>query len=845
MTRTSITLEEAIKTFDRVEAQRLSTLAEKERNDIVQKFPLDQWESLPLNRYALGLGNRHDSFCWWLEFGSSHIGSVRGGNASKHVIFKQSDGNWFFDRNRFRDQEEAWATLRSDFVNALAKATNGEWDWIESEELGWGPAMGAKTLYCYFPDQLLPVFSLSHIVHFLKLLRNAEATTSGYRVVRQNRLLRDALRSKDSLKGWSNDELARFLYFWADPRDQPRFVKIAPGEEAKYWDQCLQGEYICVGWDKVGDLRQFDSKEAFQQRFNDEYKDRHNKTKLSQKSKELWTLRELEPGDTVVANKGISKILAIGKVEEPVYEWNEERNDYRHIVKVKWDTSFEQDIPPQAKWAFQTVANIPTDLVAKILAKSQGGKLPPVPIERRYLELDDAITRKGQVILYGPPGTGKTYTARRFAVWWLQKQLGIEAAEVLINPVAFSRAEQKLSTARVVQRSWWMVANPKEWSWDRLFKEKRVTYRYGRLQRNYPLVRPGDLVVGYQSTPDKKLMALARISREMFTDGNGNPAIDLEPLAMITDGLSYDELQSDDILRNSEPMRFRNQGTLFALTEDEFDHLAVLLSERDPNVRTHLEVGNGVGPLTNLTFHPSYSYEDFIEGYRPADSVGGSLSLKLEDGIFKRICRAAQANPKQAYLVLVDEINRANIAKVFGELITLLEYDKRGMLISLPQSKEAFMIPRNVYVLGTMNTADKSIKLLDAALRRRFAFIELMPDSTLLEGGKVGTLDLVEFLEGLNKRIAAKEGREKQIGHSFLIDDGQPVTELEEFARRFRQEILPLLQEYCYDDYRVLAEYIGNELVDIEGQLLDEERLNNPEQLVAALEKFFTAEPAT
>ena len=393
-----------------------------------------------------------------------------------------------------------------------------------------------------------------------------------------------------------------------------------------------------------------------------------------------------------------------------------------------------------------------------------------VPVDALYRDVAEALARKGQVILYGPPGTGKTFTARRFSVWWLLKQLGTESPEILSDPKAFAQAEEKLSSAQVVRRVWWIVANPKEWSWDRLFKEKRVQYRYGRRQRNYPLVRRGDLVVGYQSTPDKRLVVLARISREMFTNSSGEPSIELEPVVKINDGPTYDELQKDETLNKSEPMQFRNQGTLFALTEDEFDHLAALLSEREPDLRRQLEGGDVVGPLTRLTFHASYSYEDFIEGYRPVDSRNGTLSLKLEDGIFKRVCRAAQANPKKPYLVLIDEINRANVAKVFGELITLLEKDKRGLLISLPQSKEAFTIPPNVYVLATMNTADRSIKLLDAALRRRFSFIELIPDPTLLAGGKIGALVLSQFLEELNRRIAAKEGREKQTRPSYLMD---------------------------------------------------------------------------
>jgi 5-methylcytosine-specific restriction protein B len=146
-----------------------------------------------------------------------------------------------------------------------------------------------------------------------------------------------------------------------------------------------------------------------------------------------------------------------------------------------------------------------------------------------------------------------------------------------------------------------------------------------------------------------------------------------------------------------------------------------------------------------------------------------------------------------------------------------------------------------------MNTADRSIKLLDAALRRRFAFIELMPDLELLRGAAAGELALDEFLEELNRRIARSEGREKQIGHAYLLDGGNPVggnpvSEIEGCARCFREEILPLLQEYCYDEYGTLAKFIGSGLVDAEAQSLDQEKVADSEQLVAALVAEFGAE---
>ena len=364
-----------------------------------------------------------------------------------------------------------------------------------------------------------------------------------------------------------------------------------------------------------------------------------------------------------------------------------------------------------------------------------------------------------------------------------------------------------------------------------------LSRRQGRLQRNYALVKGGDLVVCYQSTPDKRIVALARGTRTGSESSGGEPSIELAHLTAVKDGLTYDELLADPVLKSSEPLRFRNQGTLFALTPDEAEHALALLAERNPEVQPHLEGGETVGFLTRLTFHPSYSYEDFVEGFRPVESGEGALSLRLDHGIFKRVCHAALARPAKKFLVLIDEINRANIAKVFGELVTLLEMDKRGLSVTLPQSKESFCIPPNLCLLGTMNTADRSIKLLDAALRRRFRFMELMPDSDLLQGGKVNGMELDDFLDGLNQRIARSHGREKQIGHSFLLDGDEPLSDPEEFARRFRQEILPLLQEYCYEDYRVLATYIGEELVDQEGQTLNEERLADPEGLIEALEK--------
>ncbi|NEA24766.1 AAA family ATPase [Actinomadura bangladeshensis] len=204
-----------------------------------------------------------------------------------------------------------------------------------------------------------------------------------------------------------------------------------------------------------------------------------------------------------------------------------------------------------------------------------------------------------------------------------------------------------------------------------------------------------------------------------------------------------------------------------------------------------------------VQFHPAYSYEDFFEGYRPAKSEDGTISFDLVRGPFRRLVSAALAHPGRPYVLIIDEINRGNLAKIFGELYFLLEY--RGEPVNLlygTEDDQGFTLPRNVIIIGTMNTADRSIALVDAAMRRRFWFAELHPDEPptneiLLRWLRKEGLgdEPARLLAELNGRI---EDRDFKIGPSYLMRESA-ATEAG-LARIWRTQILPLLEEHHYGD---------------------------------------------
>lgn len=372
------------------------------------------------------------------------------------------------------------------------------------------------------------------------------------------------------------------------------------------------------------------------------------------------------------------------------------------------------------------------------------------------------------VIYYGPPGTGKTF--------FLQQEM------------------KKYTAESVVSDATWIDDQLSELTWMGVIALVLID-------------------LSYKATV-QEIVEHNWYQRKSLLNGRGDESGLKNTAWHFLQKYSVADSKTLKIKERSEPGIFdklekiqgkRVEWILVQSQLSEIDEIVIIYNK----IKSNSQHKEPVRRYATVTFHQSYGYEEFIEGICVETDEDKKTNYFTKPGAFKALCMRASLDPQHRYAIFIDEINRGNISKIFGELISLIEVDKRAgmkneLSVQLAYSPKPFSVPANVDIIGAMNTADRSLALMDTALRRRFDFIEMMPDMGRFSGLTVKNIELEPLLETLNLRIEALYDREHTLGHAFFFPVKEAADQelaFSELKRVFQKKIIPLLQEYFFDDW--------------------------------------------
>lgn len=611
----------------------------------------------------------------------------------------------------------------------------------------------------------------------------------------------------------------------------PRFWKISPGRNGIGWPEWRDKGIASIGWPELGDLSNI-TRAEFDRRTaecieNFDYK----KKGVGQ----VWTFRGIKPGDRVVANAGQSKIIGIGTVIEG-YRFSPglhvvEGEDYPHQIQVNWDSVIPRNIPQQP-W-LQTLKELSANEFTGFLAAPEEAgdetipEQPPAAPPKK-----EAPCNPRNIILYGPPGTGKTFSTARRALELISPENALgdlsdqavmkvfreKQAQGQVEFVTFHQAygyEEFIEGLRPVLDSD-AGSEVKYELHDGVFK--RIALRAAAagliVKETEPILETlwAQLLKNVNEEEDRVVESISGKKYVMRTTTRGS--VRVHPCTETEDGT---------ITVNTESYQTASKE----LVRSIWDSRKELGSEPEQLTSTKTtaffanKYGGGGG----------HNYTAIWIAYRELYQLSRNAMAKRQD-LAENIARVQRAldqpgaggvsfqfnakNPQ--YVLIIDEINRGNISKILGELITLLEPDKRiGMPgeLKLPLSyspTHRFSVPPNLHLIGTMNTADRSIALMDVALRRRFTFEELLPDAGVIrqvlekEVARKPLIDLVvDVFDALNARIRFVYDRDHQLGHAYFLG----VRNLEDLRQVFGDRVIPLLQEYFYGAWDKICIVLG------------------------------------
>lgn len=774
-------------------------------NEFLFQFPLEKIRDMKLDEYT-NL-DRENSFCYWLESKTVELGSIWGGSSYKFGIYRYekrpdnpsvvvSDEEYaWYKKYNASNRDEAFEIVLKAIVTIAESALSGNLEAIE-EENTFGNVVKWKIAFLYSNETLLPIYKRDMLEKAASKFGYSDSAKA--KVYELQHFLMNQKGDKDLFDFC--DQLLAIIEAESSNKKTKVWL-FAPGENACMWDECKESQTMCLGWDLIGDLSEFNNKEELTKALQVAYQ--KEDASFKNDSLALWQfVHDIHPDDIVYAKKGINKIIGRGVVESDYY-YDGALSTYRHIRKVKWTHCGDWEYPAH-KLVLKTLTGI--------------SKYP------------DFVRNLNDIVVEGNLITTMQSTPTK--------------------------------------HYWWLVAAPDVWKFSDINVGEVMEYTLlnengnkRRVYQNFLGAKAGDIVIGYASTPTLQVVALGEIAKD--TD---EQHLYFRKTEQLLNPIDYSIIKGYGELQGMECMAGGGRGTLFKVTEDEYQLLMEIIRKDNPILPSDsidiytderflnevymsasdlqklkalikkkqniiLQGAPGVGKtftaerlaytlmgeidrqrVEMVQFHQNYSYEDFIQGYKP-NADGG---FELKHGVFYKFCKKALNTPDKDFFFIIDEINRGNLSKILGELLMLIENSYRGKEIKLAYTDELFTVPKNLYIIGMMNTADRSLAMIDYALRRRFSFFEMYPGFAT-EGFKSYQLSLanekldklIQGIQALNEAISSDDslGNGFCIGHSYFCN--QTEFSMEWLENVVEYDIEPMLKEYWFDDIQKYESHIN------------------------------------